>query len=485
MHPKWWLTVLFLYLYGVAYAHDKPNFVIVFVDDQGYQDLGCFGSPNIKTPRIDALAKEGMKFTSFYAQPICGPSRTAIMTGCYPFRVAEKGNTKSIHPVVHSSEITIAEKLKEVGYRTACFGKWDLAGHSQKRFCPDLMPNHQGFDTYFGTPSSNDRSVDLYMNETLVDGNASMTNLTQRFTDAAIHFIVEHKDEPFFVYIPHSMPHTRLDASQRFKGKSSRGLYGDVIEEIDHEVGRIIDVLKENKLDQNTYVLYTSDNGPWAIKNKEHRNGLGPADHGGSALPLRGAKVSCFEGGVRVPTVLWGPGRVPAGKVCDTIAATIDLFPTLIHLSGAEMPTDRVIDGENISPLFHGKFSEANPDKAFYYYLRGHLQAVRQGRWKLHLPREAEPIGAYPFSVNNHIHPNDRVGFEMPFLVDLHTDIGETRNVAKANPEVVGNLLKLAESMREDLGDFNRIGKNMRFDPEVDKPEKITYYESSKKYKKK
>lgn len=468
-----------------AIANDRPNFVIIFVDDQGYQDLGCFGSETIKTPRIDTLAKEGIKFTNFYAQPICGPSRTALMTGCYPFRVAEKGNQKNTHPVVHSSEITIAEKLKEVGYRTGCFGKWDLAGHSQKKFNPELMPNEQGFDVFYGTPSSNDGFVDLYQNKMLVEANADMSTLTRKYNDAAIEFIRENKDDPFFVYLPHSMPHTRLDASQKFKGKSQRGLYGDVIEEIDYEVGRLIDTLIDLDLHRKTYVLYTSDNGPWAIKNKGHRNGVGPEDHGGSALPLRGAKVSCFEGGVRVPTVLWGPGRVPEGKTCDALAATIDLFPTLIHLAGGAKPNDRVIDGENISSLFHGEFDKAKVERVFYYYLRGHLQAVRQGKWKLHLPREKEPIGAYPFSVNQHIHPDDRVGFDQPFLVDLHHDVAETHSVAAQHPEVVAKLMNLAEKMREDLGDYNRIGKNMRFVPETTKPRELTYYLSRKKSKKK
>jgi arylsulfatase len=214
------------------------------------------------------------------------------------------------------------------------------------------------------------------------------------------------------------------------------------------------------------------------------RNGIKPEDHGGSALPFRGAKVSCFEGGVRVPTVLWGPGRVPAGKVCDQIGATIDLFPTLAHLSGATMPSDRVIDGTDISHLFHGKFEEGDPNKAFYYYLRGHLQAVRIGQWKLHLPREAEPIGAHPFSKNIHIHPNDRIGFEEPFLVDLQTDPGETKSVAGDYPEIVESLLNLAEKMREDLGDYNRIGENMRFaEPNQPRPTKLTYFTSKKKKK--
>ena len=267
------------------------------------------------------------------------------------------------------------------------------------------------------------------------------------------------------------MPHTRLDASSQFKGKSKRGLYGDVIEEIDFNVGRIIDAVTEMGLADNTYVLFTSDNGPWLVKNKEFADGHLKNDHGGSAGPLRSGKVSTFEGGVRVPTILWGPGRVPAGTTCDSIASTLDVLPTFAALAGAEVPSDRVIDGEDIRHLFHGQFDQADADKAYFYYLRVHLQAVRQGKWKLHLPRDKEPIGAAPFNRNAHISPVDRVGFDEPFLVDLQSDLGETRNASADNPDVVERLLALADDMRKDLGDFDQVGKNMRFyDPLEQRP---------------
>lgn len=440
-----------------------PNFVIIFSDDHGYEDVGCFGSPDIRTPRLDAMAQEGIRFTSFYAQPICGPSRAALMTGCYPMRVAERGNVKQVHPVLHEKEVTIAEVLRTRGYATACFGKWDLARHSQKSFYPDLLPTHQGFDYFFGTPTSNDSFVDLYRNQVLIEPRASMATLTKRYTDEAIQFMERHVDKPFFVYIPHTMPHTKLDASEQFKGKSRRGLYGDVIEELDFNVGRILDAIRGLGVADRTYVLFTSDNGPWLIKNRDLSDGRYPSDHGGSAGPLRSGKVSTFEGGVRVPTVLWGPGRVPSGLTCDHIASTLDVLPTFACLAGAEIPNDRVIDGSDVSHLFHGQFETADPGKAFFYYLRMHLQAVRQGKWKLHLPREKEPIGAAPFSRNNHIAPHDRIGFAAPFLVDLSVDIGETTNVADDYPDVVQRLLLLAEAMREDLGDYDRVGTNMRF----------------------
>ncbi len=462
-----------LLLAGVAKAQNTPpNFVIIFTDDQGYQDVGCFGSPDIRTPRLDAMAKQGMKFTSFYAQPICGPSRAALMTGCYPMRVAERGNTKQVHPILHKDEITIAEVLKQRGYATACFGKWDLAKHAQTGFHMDLFPTRQGFDYFFGTPTSNDRVANLYRNEELIEKAADMSTLTRRYTDEAIAFIKKHRPSPFFVYIPHSMPHTRLDASKDFKGKSPRGLYGDVIEEIDFNTGRILDTLWDLKIDDRTYVLFTSDNGPWLIKNKNHADGHLKGDHGGSAGPLRSGKVSSFEGGVRVPAILWGPGRVPAGATCNNIATTMDMLPTFAALASTPAPIDRVIDGEDISHLFHGEFDKANPDKAFYYYLRVHLQAVRQGDWKLHLPREKEPVGAAPFSRNTHIAPADRVGFDKPFLVNLKEDLGETTDVSAEHPEVVKRLLNLAAGMRKDLGDYDQVGKNMRFFDPFHRPAK-------------
>lgn len=463
------LATVFLMCAGLIQATDRPNFIIIFTDDQGYQDVGCFGSPDIRTPRLDAMAKQGMKFTSFYAQPVCGPSRAALMTGCYPMRVAERGNTKQVHPILHEDEITLAEVLKPSGYATACFGKWDLAKHAQTGFFMDLFPTRQGFDYFYGTPTSNDRVAHLYRNEKLIESNSNMATLTRRYTDEAIAFIKKHRQQPFFVYVPHTMPHTRLDASPQFKGKSKRGLYGDVIEEIDFNVGRILDALEELKLTEKTYVLFTSDNGPWLIKNKNLADGRLPGDHGGSAGPLRSGKVSTFEGGVRVPTILWGPGRVPAGVTCDSIATTMDLLPTLAALAGAKTPDDRVIDGEDIRHLFHGDFAKADPDKAYFYYLRVHLQAVRQGKWKLHLPRAKEPIGAAPFSRNVHIAPADRIGFEKPFLVDLEKDLGETTDRSGQNPEVVRRLLALAESMRKDLGDYDRVGKNMRFSDSLEK----------------
>ena len=441
----------------------KPNIVLIFVDDLGYGDVSCFGSKQIRTPNLDRMAAEGMKFTSFYAQPICGPSRAALMTGCYPMRVAERGNRKDTHPVLHEKEITLAEVLQSAGYVTACFGKWDLAKHSQRGFLPGLMPNHQGFDYFFGTPTSNDRLVDLYRNEKLVEKQADMNTLTRRYTDEAIAFIKKHRDEPFFVYVPHTMPHTLLGASHEFRGKSKRGLYGDVIEEMDHETGRLIDAIKRLDLEKKTIVLFTSDNGPWLIKNKGKQDGTLPEDHGGSAGPLRSGKVSTREGGVRVPTIFWSPGRVPAGKTCDAMASTLDVLPTLAALAGGKVPADRIIDGDNIGPLIHGRIDEADSDKTYFYYLRTHLQAVRQGKWKLHLPRPAKRPWLGGLAKNNHIAAADDISNETPLLFDLDADLGETTDVADKHAEVVARLTELAEMARSDIGDYNRVGDGARF----------------------
>ncbi len=440
----------------------KPNFIIIYTDDQGYNDLGCYGSPLIATPRIDRMAAEGTRFTSFYAQTVCGPSRAALMTGCYPLRVATKGNRVEIHPRLHSKEVTIADLLKSVGYATAAFGKWDLAGHSNNGYEPELLPGGQGFDYHFGTPTSNDsrKGTPLLRNGEIIERPTDFDTLTQRYTDEAIAFITANRDRPFFAYIPHSMPHTELGASPKFRGTSKRGLYGDVIEEIDWNVGRLLDAVKALGLEETTYVIFASDNGPW------HKKG----EHGGSAAPLRGAKTSAWEGGLRVPCIMRAPGRIPAGRVCDEIACTMDLLPTLAALAGAKLPTDRVIDGHDITGLIGGKAGAAGGTEAFYYYVHTHLQAVRSGRWKLHLPRPAQP--PWGFNWPKFVDPADVINIAVPLLYDLDADIGERQDVAGEHPDVVKRLLALAEKARDDIGDYNRIGRNARFfDPQPRRPD--------------
>lgn len=419
----------------------RPNFVIIFTDDQGYQDVGCFGSPDIKTPNLDKMAKEGMRFTSFYAQTICGPSRASLMTGCYPNRVATKQNRsleEEHHPRLHDREITIAEVLGKVGYTTAAFGKWDLAGHTHTEYETDLLPTRQGFDFFFGTPTSNDAFVHLMRDEEIIERNAELSTLTMRYTDEAIGFIENNRNKPFFAYIAHSMPHIKLAASPQFAGKSKRGLYGDVIEELDWNVGRLLKAIRDLGLDESTYVMFMSDNGPW------HLLGQWSA-YGGSAAPLRGSKTSAWEGGLRVPGIMRAPGRIPEGVVCDEVVSTLDLLPTLAALGGGSVPNDRIIDGHDISALIHGQEARG-PTKAFYYYQRTTLRAVRAGKWKLHLVNKADKEWGL-----THVRKIDHFDIDQPMLFDLENDIGEQYDIADKHPEVVTELLKYAQSAREDM----------------------------------
>jgi len=450
-------------------APRPPNFILIFTDDQGYQDLGCFGSPDIQTPCIDRMAAEGTRFTDFHvAAPVCTPSRAALLTGCYPQRVSLPAVVFPSSKIGFAdSEVTLPELLKARGYATACIGKWHL-GH-----LPPFLPTRHGFDAYFGVPYSNDMAVDptmevadnvawrdgmtlekmrtdkplkhtvpLFRDSKLIEYPVDQSQLTTRYTEEAIRFITANRDKPFFLYLPHSMPHIPLFVSDRHKGKSRRGLYGDVIEEIDWSTGQILDTVRTLGLAENTCVLYTSDNGPWLIM----------GEHGGSALPLRDGKGTTYEGGMRVPCALWWPGRIPAGRTCAEFASTLDILPTFARLAGTEAPTDRLIDGKDISPLMLGAPGAKSPTEAFFYYSGYALQAVRSGKWKLHLARNVAATKA-------------KAAHERPAeLYDLDADIGEKNNVAAANPDVVQRLEDLAQRCREDLGDATRgmTGKNRR-----------------------
>jgi len=410
-----------------------PSFVVIFTDDQGYQDVGCFGSPLIKTPRLDHMAAEGMKFTDFYvAASVCTPSRAALMTGCYAQRVSLPSVLFPRSKVgINADEITIPELLKSRGYATACIGKWHL-GH-----LPSFLPTRHGFDSYYGIPYSNDmRPTPLMRNEKTIEEPARQDTLTQRYTQEAIKFITANKDRPFFLYLPHTMPHVPLFVSKQFKGKSKRGLYGDVIEEIDWSTGQILDTIKKLGIDENTCVVFTSDNGPWLSKGK----------NGGSALPLRDGKFSVYEGGMREPCIMRWPGRIPAGKVCSEMATAMDLLPTFAKLAGAKVPTDRIIDGKDIWPLMAGVKGAKTPHEAFFY-LRGYaVRAVRSGDWKLHLGRTRRRKGKPPAKVSVR-------------LYNLRDDVGEKKNVADAHPDIVKRLQELAAKCNEDIGPR---GKNRR-----------------------
>lgn len=416
----------------------KPNVVVIFTDDQGYNDIGCFGSALIRTPNLDQMAEEGMRFTDFYsANSVCSPSRASLLTGSYPPRA---GVTKVLFPRdsvgLHPGEVTIADLLKDEGYATACIGKWHLGHH------PKFLPTRQGFDYYFGIPYSNDMTIDaknaqfakdtnfregfsvkkvreskttknyvpLMRNEKVVEYPADQTTLTKRYTEEAIKFIKDNREKPFFLYLPHTMPHIPLFATPEFLGKSAEGLYGDTIEEIDWSVGKIMESIKSLGLDENTLVVFTSDNGPWKLK----------SGHGGNAFPLRGYKFSTYEGGMRVPCIMRWPGKIPAGSACSKVAATIDLLPTICEISGVDLPEGRIIDGRSILKLMRKGDKAQSPHEAYYYYKGTRLEAVRMGDWKLRITGN-----------------NKNKSFE---LFNLAIDISESVNLSKIHSDKVEQL---------------------------------------------
>ena len=461
-----WTTVLSLVLAGLLVhgsigADDRPpNVIIIFCDDMGYADIGPFGAKGYETPHLQSMAREGRTFTDFHVgRSVCSPSRAALLTGCYPVRVGVPGNfSPKSKTGLNPDEITIAEVVKQQGYATAMFGKWHL-GH-----LPQFLPVRQGFDQWFGLPYSNDmwphhpdpkyNFPDLpLMNGTEVVNPAIndevQKNLTTWYTKRAVKFIEEKKDQPFFVYLAHAQPHVPLYVSDKFKGSTKRGLYGDVVAELDWGVGQILDALKRTGIDENTLVVFTSDNGPWLLY----------GDHGGSAGPLREGKGTSFEGGFRVPCVMRWPGTIPAGTTCSELAATIDLLPTIAGLAGSIVPSDRIIDGKDIRPLMVGEKNAKSPHQVFYYYAGRNLRAVRSGKWKLVLPHNysqpAEP-GRGGLNGNRGNKP-----IELS-LFDLESDVGETTNLADSNSDIVKRLQWLAEQAREDLGDGKRVGNGAR-----------------------
>ena len=445
-----------------------PNIVLIFIDDMGYADVGCFGATGFETPNIDRLAEQGMRFTSFYvAQAVCSASRAALLTGCYPNRIGIFGAYNDQAKVgINPDEKTIAEVLKKKGYATACFGKWHL-GHHHK-----FLPLQHGFDEYLGLPYSNDMwpveydGTDLpeghsklrYPVLPLIEGNKKVAEirtledqdtLTTRYTERAVRFIEKNKDHPFFLYVPHTMVHTPLGVSDKFRGKSEQGKFGDVMMEVDWSVGEILKILAKYGLENNTLVVFTSDNGPW----------LNFGAHAGSAGPFREGKGTSWEGGVRMPCIMRWPGQIPQGTVCDRMAATMDVLPTLATITGAPLPEHK-IDGVNILPLLKGD-PDANPRDHLFYYYGKQLRAVRQGRWKLHFPhgyrsyKGVEPgKGGLPGP-----YAHSETGME---LYDLENDIGEKHDVAAKHPEVVERLTVLGERARKELGDEEQVGEGVR-----------------------
>ena len=441
---------------------DRPNIVLIFVDDMGYGDLSCYGATEYQTPHIDRLAARGMRFTSFLVpQPVCSASRAGLLTGCYPNRVGIRGALMPFHEHgLHPEEETLPEILKEADYRTICIGKWHLGHHRE------FLPLQHGFDEYFGLPYSNDMwpinydgtpataSTNArkasYPPIPLIEGNrtvgeiATMEDqsfLTSAYTSRAVEFINKNRDRPFFLYLAHSMPHVPLAVSDRFKGISDQGLYGDVMMELDWSVGEVVNALEENGLTGRTLVIFTSDNGPW----------LSFGDHGGSAGGLREGKLNSFEGGHRVPCVMKWPGRIPEGTVCGRLAASIDLLPTLAAISGAPLPSRR-IDGVSVLTLLDGQ-EDSEPRKLFYYYRSNNqLAAVRSGSWKLVLPHKYgsyEEVlpgkGGVPGAISD-----QTTGYG---LYDLRRDPGERYDVKELYPQKVKELKKIAAGARDDLGD--------------------------------
>jgi len=406
-------------------AADRPNILIIFTDDQGYADLACYGNKKNKTPRMDRLAAEGTRFTSFYAQSVCGPSRSALLTGRYPFR--SKGWS------MPASEITFAELIRKTGYQTACIGKWDV---SNRKPIIDRMPNAQGFDYYFGTLGANDGGgVSFHENDERAGKTRDMGSLTRLYTDKAIDFLENRRDrdKPFVLYVAHTMMHTIIDASERFRGKSAGGLYGDVVEEFDFETGRLLDALDRQGLRDNTLVIYTSDNGPWnqpayTKKKKGHPKG---SIFWGEAGPLRDGKGSCYEAGVRVPCIVRWPGKVPSGKVSGAIFSTLDFLPTFARLAGFEVPDDRVVDGVDQVDLLTGKSPEGNR-QTFLYRNNG----IRRGKWK-YLRAKHNVYG----------YARDSKREQVEELYDLDADIGETKNLAAERPELISELKQLMEKI--------------------------------------
>ena len=432
-----------------------PNIVLIFTDDQGYQDLGCFGSPDIRTPNIDRLRAGGMKFSDAYvAQPVCGASRAALLTGCYPNRIGLLGApSHTAKHGIHADEMTIAQLVKQKDYATAMYGKWHL-GH-----LPPFLPTRHGFDEYLGLPYSNDMwpyhpenpggypPLPLYENEEIVDKDVThedQTHLTTWYSERACKFITKNKDRPFFCYVAHNMPHVPLHVSEKYAGKSKRGLYGDVIMEIDWGVGRIVETLEEHGLTENTLVIFTSDNGPW----------LSYGTHAGCALPLREGKGTTWEGGVREPTVMRFAGRIPAGATCAEPIMTIDFLPTIAHLVGGRLP-DHKIDGLNIWPLMEGRSGAACPHDAFFFYWGRALEAVRMDKWKLHFPHAYRTLAGREGGTGG-TPVKYETGKTDLALYDLRADISESTNVAEKHPDVVKQIEVLADAARKDLGDSAR-----------------------------
>ena len=462
------LLVALLVLIGAAPSAsaaampERPNFVIILIDDMGYGDIGPYGSKLNRTPNLDRMAAEGMKLTSFYAAPLCSASRAQLLTGCYPKRVSMPPVLSPVSAVgLNPNEHTIAELLKQRGYATICVGKWHVGDQ------PPFLPTRRGFDHYLGLPYSNDmggggRPGDKYPPLPLVRDEQvieivtpeGQDKLTERYTDQAGKFIRENKDHPFFLYLPHTAVHVPIHPGKEFKGKSHNGSYGDWVEQVDWSVGRVLATLRELKLDSKTLVFFSSDNGPW----------LQQGHNAGTAGPLRDGKGSTWEGGMREPTIAWWPGRIAPGTTSDAVGGTLDLLPTIAKLAGAQVPADHPIDGRDLGPLLTGTTKDS-PHEALYYFLGPRLEAVRSGPWKLRLPWATNGVFKRPArGAPEPKHPTQ--------LYNLDSDIGESTDVAAGHPDVVKRLMALADHMDSDLGSQTR-GPGVRPPGKVQHPQPL------------
>ena len=450
----------------LAGASAQPNFVIILADDLGYGDLGCYGSNVIATPRIDRMAREGVRFTDFYmAAPFCSPSRAALLTGRLPARA---GVPYVLFPSEHTGlppgEVTLAELLKPAGYATACVGKWHLGWRQE------LRPQRQGFDEYYGLLHTNDveewapgaefRQLTMFGPLELRDGDrvisapVDQATLTQAYTRRAVDFIRRHREEPFLLYLAHTMPHVPQYASPAFEGKSKDGLYGDAVEEIDWSTGQVLDALRELGIAERTLVIFTSDNGAVLRQARPNPKARFPGrTFGGRNTPLRGGKGSTYEGGIRVPGVAWWPGRLAAGSVESTPVSSLDLFPTLAGLAGAKIPAGHVVDGVDIGGLLRARPATL-PPRMLYHYFGVQLQAVREGPWKLFVPIESLPTLRVPslwFEHQPGLFERQHRLWPKPVLYNLSDDIGEAKDVAAEHPEVVARLLEAARMFDRGL----------------------------------
>jgi arylsulfatase A len=482
-----WVVVAFEILIGTSLATNVgfcerlrlPNVILINADNLGYGDLGVYGSKLHRTPRIDRLASEGVRFTDFYAaSAVCTSSRAALLTGCYPLRNGmhefdwDGSVLRPVSPYgLHADEVTLAEILRDRGYATACIGKWHLGDQA------DFLPSQHGFDCFLGLPYSDEMDhtiakfkwppMPLVQNDRVIEAPANLETMTRRYTEKVQQLIQQYRDRPFFIYLPHMSPGSRTDpvVGSEFKGKSQNGPYGDAIEELDWSTGAILDTLTEYGLSNDTLVIWTADNGAPPARGTEF--------HGSNAPLAERTRYDAAEGGLRVPFIARWPNHIPANSVCKYLATNMDLFTTIAKLAGASIPVDQKIDGKDITPLLFGEPNAQSSHDAFFYYFGGQLQAVRAGKWKLHLPLEKPllQLGMGQLGVSVTRRSNRLFGpAQSARLYDLEADIGETNEISSSHPETVSKLLTLAKQAQREIGDIDSLPPTARLAGKIENP---------------